>query len=77
MALRATRPHLSISAAISLLNAAGATLTLIANGMVLSRSVASLYGQYIGWTISGTDAPYRIQAIQLEVVPTREWNVRQ
>ena len=64
----------SSGATLTLRNAVNATLTLIGNGMVLSRGVANMYGHYLGWTIEGTDPPYRIQAIQQEVALTRAWD---
>ncbi len=70
---------------LTLLNSSGATLqlqnsvlahlSLVTQGFVLSRNDAPLTGRYLGWTIAGTTAPYRIQAVQMEVTPTREWSV--
>lgn len=60
--------------ALQLQNNAMANLTIISGGMVLSRGDAPLSGHYLGWTLTGNDPPYRIQAVQLEVVPTREWS---
>lgn len=49
-------------------------ITFLTTGMVLGRSNATMDGQFLGWTLTGTDPPYRLQAIQMEIIPTREWN---
>lgn len=61
-------------ATLTLRNSANNPLTLIGAGMVLARTETEMYGHYLGWTIEGTDAPYRIQAMQTEVALTREWD---
>ena len=57
-------------------NNALATVTWVAQGMVLSTTGnIGISGYYIGVTISGTDKPYRIQAVQLTVVDEGELRV--
>lgn len=58
---------------LSFLNGSGAALTFVAQGLILSRTVSNMYGHYLGASVSGTDSPYRIQAIQLEYAPAGEW----
>ena len=55
-------------------NNALSNIQWIAEGMVLARNIVNQYGRYLGWTVSGTDAPYRIQAIQMEILMGREWS---
>lgn len=62
-----------VNATLQLQNSLGNPLNLISQGTVLSRQNASLFGRYLGFTVEGEDIPYRIQAAQMEVVPTREW----
>lgn len=59
------------------LNGVGNPLTFITVGLVLSRANAEISGRYLGWSVSGTDAPYRLQAIQMEVAAGREWQAGQ
>lgn len=58
---------------LQLLNNVSAPLNLIAQGTVLSRRDAALFGRYLGWTIQGTDIPFRLQAVQFQIIPTTEW----
>lgn len=60
---------------VAWVNNVGTQVTFLSQGMVLSRQAAKLRGQYLGWTLTGDDPPYRVQAIQMEYVPSREWNV--
>lgn len=60
-------------ATLQLINALGEDLNLIGQGTLLSRQQASHYGRYLGWTLSGEDPPYRIQAVHFETVETRTW----
>jgi hypothetical protein len=59
---------------MTLVNNIGQALTILTQGIVLAKKDVSLYGHYLGWTVKGTDPPYRLQAVELEVTPTREWN---
>ena len=61
-------------AILTLVNTGAAVLSLITHGMLLSRTVATLYGHYLGWSITGTDPPYLIQAAQMEVADGRPWS---
>lgn len=58
---------------LQLVNALGQDLNLVGQGTILSRQQGAVYGRYLGWTVFGTDVPFRIQAVQMEVVQTREW----
>lgn len=60
---------------LTLVNNVLGVLTLIVQGLVLSRAAASMYGNYLGWTVSGTDIPYRIAAVQLEYAPSGQWTL--
>ncbi|TMD08297.1 MAG: hypothetical protein E6J01_03940 [Chloroflexi bacterium] len=64
----------AIGATLQLQNAALANLTITAQGMVLARANVNMWGHFLGVTVSGNDPPYRIQAIQLEVVESRTWS---
>jgi len=65
----------AIGATLQLQNAALANLTLVSQGTVLARANVNMWGHYIGVTISSAaDVPYRIQAVQLEIVQSREWS---
>jgi hypothetical protein len=55
-------------------NSSGQTLTLLGQGLALPKQDAAMFGHYLGWTITGNDPPYRLQAIQMEFVETRDWN---
>ena len=59
---------------MTLLNDSGDPLTILSQGLILAKEQTSLFGHYIGWTITGNDAPYRLQAIEEELAMTREWN---
>ena len=61
---------------LTLRNAVNAELLLIAQGLVLVRTRAEMYGRYLGWTVAGDDAPYRIQAFQMQLAGTGEWDTR-
>jgi hypothetical protein len=43
--------------------------------MILSREVSNMWGHYIGFTITGNDPPYLIQAVQLQYTktPDEDW----
>lgn len=58
---------------LQLVNNVSAPLNLVAQGTVLSRQNAALYGRYLGWTLQGFGAPFRLQAVQFEIIPTRSW----
>lgn len=58
---------------LDFVNNSGEALTFVAQGRVLSRQSSYFYGSYIGWTVSGTDPKYRIQAIQLEIEEGPKW----
>ena len=64
----------AVGATLQLQNSVPANLTLITQGMVLSRQTASMFGRYLGFSIAGSDPPYRIQAVQLELAETRQWS---
>jgi hypothetical protein len=76
---------LMLTAEQRMFNSAGVLMTMvggvgvqhmIGGGQVLSKDEASMFGHYLGVTIKGTDPPYRIQALQMEYVKTREWDSR-
>lgn len=67
----------AVSAALQLLNASGQPLNLVAQGLVLSRSNLDASGNYIGFTLSGTDPPYRIQSVAFQYKGGRSWRPRQ
>jgi hypothetical protein len=48
------------------------TTTLLLS--LVGGSRVSLYGHYLGWTISGTDPPWRLGAAALEFIPRRPWS---
>ena len=56
------------------LDAGGDPLSIQSAGMILSRNTTSLFGRYVGWTCVGTDTPYRLQAVQFEITPSRAWS---
>lgn len=62
-------------AALSFTNAGGFAIVWVTQAFVLSRTVSNMYGNYLGWTLSGTDAPYRITAVQFEYAPSGAWSV--
>jgi hypothetical protein len=55
-------------------NSSGQTVTFVGGGLVLPKQDAAMFGHFLGWTLYGTDAPFRLQAIQYEYVMTRDWN---
>ncbi len=59
---------------IAWLNATSAVLMWLSQGTILARAQSSQFGHYLGWTYAGTDPPHRLQAVQLEYVPTRAWS---
>lgn len=50
-----------------------APITWISQGLILAKVLATMFGHYMGVTISGTDPPYRIQAVETEVVTGKSW----
>src|SRR4029077_10518635 len=61
---------------VTFVNNSGQPVTFVAQGMVLSRQVSSMYGSYIGWRIENVgagDPPYLIQAIQLDIEEGPKW----
>jgi len=64
----------SVGATLQFLNGIGATLTFLTQGLVLSLQKASLFGHYIGATLTWNDPPFRIQALHFEYAMTREWS---
>lgn len=58
---------------ITFTNTGAIPLIFVTQGTVLSRQAAAAGGRYLGWTVSGTDVPFRVQAVQFEVALTREW----
>lgn len=59
---------------VTWLNNALGTVNWLSTGTVLSRANSAQFGHYLGWTLKGTDPPYRMQAMAFEYVPTREWD---
>lgn len=59
---------------LTLKNNVNATLTIIAQGMVLARTVSNMYYRYLGFTVTGNDAPYRMQAFQMQIAPAATWD---
>lgn len=58
---------------VKFVNNSGELVTWVAQGMVLSRQVSNMYGRYLGFTITGTDPVYLIQAIQMEIEEKTKW----
>jgi hypothetical protein len=56
-------------------NNAGQIIGWAGQGMILSREVSNMWGHYIGFTITGNDPPYLIQAVQLQYTktPDEDW----
>ena len=56
-------------------NALGQDVFFFAIGLALAFRDAPLAGHYLGWTISGTDPPYRIGAVMMQYQPSppEEW----
>jgi len=61
-------------AQIQFVNALGNPVTFVTQATVLARANANMWGHYLGITVAGTDVPFRIQALQMEVVQSREWS---
>ena len=59
---------------VTWINNSAQAVTWVSQGTVLARANSSQFGHYLGWTIQGSDPPYRLQAVAFEVVPTREWS---
>lgn len=57
-----------------MVNGAGEILELVTTALVLSKADASLFGHYLGWHIQGTDAPFRLETVEMEFAPTRLWD---
>lgn len=55
-------------------NSVAAVLIFTVSGLVLSRSNSEQWGHYLGWTLTGQDRPYRVQATQFEYALSREWS---
>jgi hypothetical protein len=60
-------------APLTLLNSLNQPLTLVGQGLVLTRGDASLSGFYFGWTISGTDVPFRIGSVAMQYFQGKPW----
>ncbi len=58
---------------IQFLNAAGQPINFVAQGLVLTRTLSNVFGHYLGWTYTFNDPPHRVQAVQLEYVPSVDW----
>lgn len=59
---------------VTWVNATSAVVSWLSQGTILARAQATMFGHYLGWTYAGTDPPHRLQAVELEYVPTREWS---
>jgi hypothetical protein len=59
---------------LNLVNGGGQPLTLVSTGLVLGRGYSNQFGHYLGFTLQGTDPPYRVQMFGWEIEPTREWS---
>ena len=51
----------------------GGAVSWITTGLAQAFAKAELHGNYIGWTISGTDPPWTFSAVALEIEPRKEW----
>lgn len=58
-----------------LVNNVGVPLVIMTTGLVLAKLGTALYGHYLGWTVQGTSPPYRIETMEMEYAPTREWDL--
>lgn len=58
----------------ALVNSLADPLALITTGWVLSKHETAVYGHYLGWTLRGTDPPFRVETVELEYAPTRSWD---
>ena len=67
----------AVAVALQLLNTGASPLTLVTQGLVLSRDNIDVSGAYIGFTIAGTDVPFRIQSVAFQYKGGRMWRPRQ
>jgi hypothetical protein len=58
---------------VQFVNTSGQLVTWAAEGMVLSRQVSEMWGRYVGWSLVGTDAPYLVQCVQLQLKDGLDW----
>ena len=49
-------------------------LFIITTGLILSKYDVALFGHYLGWTLKGTDPPFRLETVEMEYQPTRVWD---
>ena len=52
----------------------GELLAIVTTGWILSKHDASLFGHYLGWSLRGRDAPFRVETVELEVAAMRVWD---
>lgn len=61
-------------AVINLTGAGGAALTLTTQALALIRKNSNMWGRYLGFTLTWNCPPFRLQALQMEVADSREWD---
>jgi len=54
-------------------NVALQTVPWITAGMVQAFAKAEMQGTYLGWTIAGTDPPWKFSGVAMEIEPRTEW----
>jgi hypothetical protein len=63
----------NVRQAVSWTNLSGGTVQWITGGLAQAFSAAEMQGNYLGWTITGTDPPWSFSAAAMEIEPRREW----
>ncbi len=61
---------------ITFLGLGNQPIVWISTGLVLAKQSVQAFGFYLGWTITGTDTPWTLQAVQMEYALRREWDLK-
>jgi len=59
---------------ITFLGLGNQPIVWISTGLILAKATVQAFGFFLGWTISGSDTPWTLQAVQQEYAMRREWD---
>lgn len=60
---------------ITFLGLGNQPIVWISTGLILARATVQAFGLFLGWTISGVDTPWTLQAVQQQYALRREWDL--